>query len=61
MNRHKFVALIGGVLVASLVGAQQPEKVYRIGGLSIGPRFASKLLIAAFDNGLRDRGYACAA
>ena len=61
MNRRKFVALIGGVLaaslVASLVGAQQPEKVYRIGLPWIMPSKAAAPLVAAFEAGLRDQGY----
>ena len=61
MNRRKFVALIGGLLVASLmaslVGAQQPEKVYRIGLPWILPRNAVAHVVAAFEAGLRDHGY----
>jgi putative ABC transport system substrate-binding protein len=61
MNRRKFVALIGGVLaaslVASLVGAQQPEKVYRIGLPWIAPHKVGAPLVAAFEAGLRDQGY----
>jgi putative ABC transport system substrate-binding protein len=61
MNRRKFVALIGGVLAASLVvslvGAQQPEKVYRIGLPWIMPSKAAAPLVAAFEAGLRDQGY----
>ena len=61
MNRRKFVALIGGLLVASLmaslVGAQQPEKVYRIGLPWIAPHKVGAPLVAAFEAGLRDHGY----
>jgi putative tryptophan/tyrosine transport system substrate-binding protein len=61
MNRRKFVALIGGALaaslVASLVGAQQPEKVYRIGLPWIAPRKAAVHVVGAFEDGLRDHGY----
>jgi putative ABC transport system substrate-binding protein len=58
MNRRKFVAIIGSVLaaslMASLVGAQQPEKVYRIGLPWIAPRKATVNIVAAFEAGLRD-------
>ena len=61
MNRRKLIAFIGAVLavslMASLVGAQQPEKVYRIGLPWIAPRTATVHLVAAFEAGLRDHGY----
>jgi putative ABC transport system substrate-binding protein len=61
MNRRKLIALIGAALavslMASLVGAQQPEKVYRIGLPWIATRKATVHLVAAFEAGLRDHGY----
>jgi putative tryptophan/tyrosine transport system substrate-binding protein len=61
MNRRKYVAIIGSVLaaslMASLVGAQQPEKIYRIGLPWISPRKATVHMVAAFEAGLRDHGY----
>ena len=56
MDRRRFVALIGGALAApSLVMAQKPGKIRRIGWLGSAP--APAHVIAAFEQGLRDHGY----
>jgi putative tryptophan/tyrosine transport system substrate-binding protein len=58
MDRRRFVATIGSVIAApSLVMAQKPGKVHRIGWLSIAFRNDIVHFVAAFEQGLRDHGY----
>jgi putative tryptophan/tyrosine transport system substrate-binding protein len=59
MDRRTFIGtLTGSLLVASLaVEAQQAGKVYRIGFLLLSPRDVQRYLIAAFEAGLREKGY----
>jgi len=52
------VGMIAGALAAPLVRSQQPAKIYRVGWLSIAPRLQVARLVDAFEQGLRDQGYA---
>jgi putative tryptophan/tyrosine transport system substrate-binding protein len=59
MDRRMFIGRIaGGLLGAPLAArAQQVGKVYRIGFLLLFPRDVQLNLIAAFEAGLREKGY----
>jgi putative ABC transport system substrate-binding protein len=59
MDRRTFIGRIaGGLLGAPLAArAQQVGKVYRIGFLLLFPRDVQLNLIAAFEAGLREKGY----
>ena len=59
MKRRRFVALIGGVLVAPLARSQQPAKLRRIGILAVGVSTAEQQQWAQlyFLKLLRDAGY----
>ncbi len=59
MNRRSFIGtLAGGLLAAPLVAEAQPAgKIYRIGYLSAGAPTSNPLVIAAFQQGLRDLGW----
>ena len=59
MDRRTFIGTVAGsLLVAPLAAkAQQAEKVHRIGFLLLFPRDVQRHLIAAFESGLRERGY----
>jgi len=59
MNRRSFIGtLAGGLLAAPLVAEAQPAgKIYRIGYLSPGAPTSNPLVIAAFQQGLRDLGW----
>ena len=59
MDRRAFIALMGGsILAAPLAGeAQQATRVYRVGCLLSFPLTRTSLL-EAFEQGLRDAGYA---
>jgi len=58
-QRRRFIALLGGLAVASPIGAraQAPAKIPRIGYLaSSGPAMTGRM-IAALKQGLKDLGY----
>ena len=59
MDRRTFIGMLtGSLLIAPLAAeAQQARKVYRIGFLLLFPREVQLNLIAAFEAGLRERGY----
>jgi len=59
MDRRTFIGMLtGSLLTAPLAAeAQQAHKVYRIGFLLLFPREVQLNLIAAFEAGLRERGY----
>jgi putative tryptophan/tyrosine transport system substrate-binding protein len=59
MRRREFIRLIGGAAVAwpLAAGAQQPEKIARIGYLDLGPASARANRVEALRAGLRDLGY----
>ena len=57
MDRRIFLTTVAGLLAAPLASeAQQAGKVYRIGFLGISPGLGQHL-VAAFREGLRDRGW----
>ena len=56
MERRSFLGtLAGGLLTAPLAGAQQAEKVYRVGFLS--PLVGEDRMLGRLLQGLRDLGY----
>jgi putative ABC transport system substrate-binding protein len=59
MDRRTFIGMLtGSLLIAPLAAeAQLARKVYRIGFLLLFPREVQLNLIAAFEAGLRERGY----
>jgi putative ABC transport system substrate-binding protein len=58
MNRRAFVTGLGAVLAGPVAAeAQQAEKVWRIGVLTVGTIDAVTPLLRHFDEGLRDLGY----
>jgi putative ABC transport system substrate-binding protein len=59
MDRRTFISMLAcSLLVASLVAeAQRAGKVYRIGFLLLSPLDVQMHLIAAFEAGLREKGY----
>ena len=59
MDRRTFIGMLtGSLLIAPLAAeAQQARKVYRIGFLLLFSREVQLNLIAAFEAGLRERGY----
>ena len=50
--------MIGGVLAAPLLQAQQSGRIYRIGWLGVVPRNLASNFFDAFEQGMRDHGYA---
>jgi putative tryptophan/tyrosine transport system substrate-binding protein len=58
MKRRKFIALLGATAALPFSAhAQQPGKIYRVGGLSGGTAASRAPLLAAFMRGMRDLGY----
>jgi putative ABC transport system substrate-binding protein len=57
MDRRKFVALIGGAIVAPWAWAQAPQKVARIGVLNAGTPEAGVASRAAFVEGMKAYGW----
>src|SRR5512137_2916145 len=59
MDRRTFIGtLAGGLLVLpATAGAQQAGTMHRIGFLLLSPRDVQLHLIAAFEAGLREKGY----
>jgi len=58
VRRRQFLITAGAFLAAPLRAAAQSRRVYRIGNPNISPLPGLKHLIAAFEQGLRDHGYA---
>lgn len=59
MDRRRFLALAGGALAwPSFANAQYARKLLRIGMAAFPPLSSLAQYIAAFENGLRDEGYA---
>ena len=59
MDRRTFItSMTGGLLAAPLAaGAQQANKVWRIGFLEAGSSSANRHFLDAFRQGLRELGY----
>jgi putative ABC transport system substrate-binding protein len=54
MRRREFIALMGASVVWPLAAmAQEPGRIYRVGGLSNGPRAQNPLFVAMFDEARR--------
>jgi putative ABC transport system substrate-binding protein len=57
VGRRQFLIASGALLVAPLGSAQGAGKVHRIGWLAITPRAVFEPFLAAFERGMRERGY----
>jgi hypothetical protein len=58
---HAVARLVTGVVlllaVSLAIGAEQPEKTYRVAYLAAAPRSSNQMLLAQFQQGMRELGY----